>query len=139
MMYTNNILLVAQQNVGRSQLNVITILKNARSTGVHVVCAQEVKFLANGNPPSIYAFTSIVPNYYTGAKPRVVIYWRNNSPFKYQQINHLCDDPDIIVLSVTGPGLQEFKLVNIYNEKRYDEVIGEGHYTIERSLQYLNI
>ena len=54
-------------------------------------------------------------------------------------MNHLCDDPDIIVLSVTGPGLQEFKLVNVYNEKRHGEMIGEGHYTIERSLQHLNI
>ena len=54
-------------------------------------------------------------------------------------MNHLCDDPDIIVLNVTSPGLQEFKLMNIYNEKRHGEVIGEGYYTIKKSLQHLNI
>jgi hypothetical protein len=32
--------------------------------------------------------------------------------------DHLCDDPDVIVLNVTGPGLVEFKLINMYNEKR---------------------
>jgi hypothetical protein len=54
-------------------------------------------------------------------------------------LNHLYDDPNVIILSVTGPGLVEFKLINVYNEKRQGEEIGVGQYTIKRSLERMNI
>lgn len=54
-------------------------------------------------------------------------------------MNHLYDDPNDIILSVTGPGLVEFKLINVYNEKRQGEEIGVGQYIIKRSLERMNI
>jgi hypothetical protein len=54
-------------------------------------------------------------------------------------LNHLCDDPDVIILSITSPGLVEFKLINVYNEKRQGEEIGVGQYIIKRNLERINI
>jgi hypothetical protein len=53
-------------------------------------------------------------------------------------LNHLCDDPDVIVLDISGPGFIGATLVNVYNEKRQDERIGVGQYTVERCLQRMN-
>jgi hypothetical protein len=48
---------------------------------------------------TILAYTPIQPNY-IGDLPRVVAYWRKDLPFQYRQLNHLCDDPDVIVLDI---------------------------------------
>jgi hypothetical protein len=74
---------------------------------------------------TIPAYTPIQPNY-IGDLPRIVAYWRKDSPFQYRQLNYLCDDPDVIVLNISGPGLIEATLVNVYNEKRQDERIRVG-------------
>jgi hypothetical protein len=41
--------------------------------------------------------------------------------------------------NVTGLGLVEFKLINVYNEKRQREEIGIGQYIVKRSLERMNI
>jgi hypothetical protein len=54
------------------------------------------------------------------------------------QLNHLCDNPDVIILNISGPGLIETTLINVYNEKRQDERIEIGQYTVKRCLQRMN-
>jgi hypothetical protein len=138
MVDTNNMFIYLQQNVGRSYNHTITALQNAMEIGAHALLIQKPCYGGGETPIKILAYTPISPNY-TGAKPRVITYWRNDSPFKYCQLNHICDDSDVIILNVTGPGLIEFKLINVYNEKRQGEEIGVGQYTVERSLERKNI
>jgi hypothetical protein len=85
----------------------------------------------------IPAYIPIQPNY-IGDLPRVATYWRKDAPFQYRQLNHLCDNPDVIVLDITGPGLIGITLVNVYNEKRQDERIGVEQYIMKRCLQRMN-
>jgi hypothetical protein len=74
---------------------------------------------------TIPAYILIQPNY-IGDLPRVAAYWRKDLPFQYRQLNHLCDDPDVIILDINDPGLIGIILINVYNEKRQDERIGIG-------------
>ena len=53
-------------------------------------------------------------------------------------MNHLCDNPDVIILDITGSGLLGTILVNVYNEKRQGERIGVGQYTVKKYLQRMN-
>jgi hypothetical protein len=51
-----------------------------------------------------------------------------------------CKDPDIIVLEISGPGIEKFKIFNVYNERRETEnsnII--NNWTVERSLQEIDI
>jgi hypothetical protein len=86
---------------------------------------------------TIFAYIPIQPNY-IGDLPRVATYWRKDAPFQYRQLNHLCDDPDVIILDISGPGLIETILVNVYNEKRQDKRIGVRQYIMKRCLQQMN-
>jgi hypothetical protein len=98
------------------------------------VLVQEPVYRKNGILITIPAYTPIQPNY-IDALPKVATYWRKDAPFQYRQLNHLCDDPDVIVLDITGLGLIGTTLVNVYNEKRQGERIRVGQYTVERCLQ----
>jgi hypothetical protein len=86
---------------------------------------------------TIFTYTPIQPNY-IGDLPRVATYWRKDAPFQYRQLNHLYDNPDVIVLNITGPRLIEITLINVYNEKRQGKRIGIGQYTVKRYLQRMN-
>jgi hypothetical protein len=52
----------------------------------------------------ISVYIPIQPNY-IGDLPRVATYWRKDAPFQYRQLNYLCNNPDVIILDITGPGL----------------------------------
>jgi hypothetical protein len=86
---------------------------------------------------TIPAYIPIQPNYISNL-PKVTAYWRKDAQFQYRQLNHLCDNPDVIILNITGPGLLRTILINVYNEKRQGERIGVKQYTVERYLQRMN-
>jgi hypothetical protein len=86
---------------------------------------QEPAYRGEGILVIIPAYIFIQPNY-IGDLPRVATYWRKDAPFQYRQLNHLCDNLNVIVLDITGPGLIETILVNVYNEKRQGERIRVG-------------
>jgi hypothetical protein len=120
---TNNMLIYLQQNVGRSYPHLITLLQNALKSGAHYVLVQEPAYKENGMLITIPAYIPIQPNY-IGNLPKVTAYWKKDAPFQYRQLNHLCDNPDVIVLDITNPNLLGITLVNVYNEKRQGERIG---------------
>jgi hypothetical protein len=51
----------------------------------------------------------------------------------------LTNDTDIIIIDVFGSNIDTFQIVNIYNEKSLDIESTTTSYTIERSLQNLQL
>jgi hypothetical protein len=70
------------------------------------------------NTISNSAYYTILPD--TLEKPRVVIYARKESTFEFCQLDD-CKDPDIIMLEISGLGIEKFRIFNIYNERRETE------------------
>jgi exonuclease III len=136
---TNYKLVILQQNVAKLYAITQSILQTGLEVKADAIFVQE-PCISHGNLIAHSAYWSVLPNCPNPeTRPRVAVYWRKQSAFKYSQITHLVDDPDILVLNISGPGLPEFQMINIYNEKRSGNDTGIGQYTVERSLQRVNL
>jgi hypothetical protein len=79
------------------------------------------------HPTYIY----ILPPRKEGIRPRVAIFARKNTPNSYTAGPDISSNPDILILQVSGPGINPFQLINIYNKKGLEE---NREWTIKRSL-----
>jgi hypothetical protein len=70
------------------------------------------------NTVSNSAYYTILPD--TLENPRVATYARKESTFEYCQLDD-CKDPEIIILEISDPGIEKFRIFNIYNERRETE------------------
>jgi len=51
----------------------------------------------------------------------------------------LTSDSDIIIIDVSSSNINTFQIINIYNEKSLDVDIHQSIYTVERSLQHIQL
>jgi hypothetical protein len=51
----------------------------------------------------------------------------------------LTESSDIIIIDVSGSNIETFQIINIYNEKSLDSESDSTDYTVERSLQHIQI
>jgi hypothetical protein len=80
------------------------------------------------------AYLVILPPGKENIRPRVAIFARKDTKYSYTARPDITIDPDILVLQISGPGLEPFYLINLYNE----ESLGNSNkWTIQRTLQYL--
>src|SRR5204862_8194084 len=72
-------------------------------------------------------------------RPRVAIYIRKLANLTYCQRTDLTSDSDIIILDISGSNTESFQIINIYNEKSLDCQLNSTSYTVERSLQSIQL
>ena len=109
-----------------------TSLELAFRATIDFVLIQE-PWIANDNVGTVShpAYITILPNKKDNIRPRVAIFARKDTKFSYTARPDIIDDPDILILQISGPGLKPIQLINLYNEK------GLGNnpdYTVKRSL-----
>jgi len=109
-----------------------TTLEIAYKANIDFVLLQE-PYIADDNRGTVShpAFTAILPAT-REIRPRVAIYARKDTIYSYTARPDIINDPDILVLTISGKDLAPIQLYNIYNE----EGLGENKdYTVKRSLQ----
>jgi hypothetical protein len=99
-----------QHNTAKSQANMYTILQYGVETLVDFLLVQEPWMRDSKNTISNSAYYTILPD--TLEKPRVVIYARKESTFEFCQLDD-CKDPDIIMLEISGPGIENLRILNV--------------------------
>ena len=63
------------------------------------------------------AYTAILPPRNENVRPRAAIFARKDTKYSYTARPDITTDPDILILQVSGPGLEPFQLINLYNEE----------------------
>ena len=113
-----------------------TCLELAFKAKIDFVLIQE-PWIAEDNIGTVShpAYIAILPPRKENVRPRVAIYARKDTKYSYTARPDITADPDILVLQISGPGLEPFQLINLYNERDLEK--DGGDYTIERSLQHL--
>jgi hypothetical protein len=126
---------IAQHNTYRQAPVMHTCLELAHRMRVDFVLIQE-PWIADDNRGIVShpAYIGILPATRDNIRPRVAIYARRDTRYSYTARPDITNDPDILVLQVSGPGLEPIQLINLYNEKG----LGDNQdYIIKRSLQHL--
>jgi hypothetical protein len=126
---------ILQNNTDRIPQAMHTSLELAFKATIDFVLIQE-PWIANDNMGTVShpAYITILPNKKDNIRPRVAIFARKDTKFSYTARPDIIDDPDILILQISGPGLKPIQLINLYNEKGLGN---DSDYTVKRSLQYL--
>jgi hypothetical protein len=91
-------------------------------------------YIANDNRGTVShpAYTAIIPTPSENIRPRVAIFARKDTKYSYTARPDIINDPDLLILTISGRGVAPFQLINIYNE----EGLGTNKdWTVKRSLQ----
>jgi hypothetical protein len=110
-----------------------TTLELVFRTNIDFVLLQE-PYIANDNRGTVShpAYTAILPTPRENIRPRVAIFARKDTKYSYTARPDIIDDPDLLILTISGRGVAPFQLINIYNE----EGLGTTKdWTVKRSLQ----
>ena len=62
-------------------------------------------------------YTAILPQRKENIRPRVAIFARKDTKFSYMTRPDITADPNILILQISGPGLEPFQLINLYNKE----------------------
>jgi hypothetical protein len=132
---------ILQHNTNKNQYVMHSCLESAIKFKTDFICIQEPWIAFNNNAAytvSHSAYYCILPDS-QNIRPRVAIYARKQSSFSFCHRTDLTSDTDIVIVDVSGPGIETFQIINIYNEKSLDSDPEFTDYTVERSLQYVQL
>src|SRR5207244_13048547 len=106
-----------QHNTARNIANMHTCLQIGIERNIDFILLQE-PYIGNDNiTASNAAYHCILPQTTLPAKPRVLIYAKKQFCFNYCQLTDEINDPDMLILQISCPGIQKFKLLNVYNHR----------------------
>lgn len=127
---------IYQHNTARLIPVMHTVLELALEAAIDFVLIQE-PYIAEDNRGTVShpAYITILPRPRDDIRPRVAIYARKDTAFKYTSRPDIIDDSDVLALTISGDSIAPFELYNVYNEKSLG--ISE-EYTVKRSLQNIN-
>lgn len=121
-----------QNNVGRNQHSMVTCLEIGLELDVDFILFQEPWFSTTDyftiSHPS---YTTILPQT-SPLRPRVAIFHKRLSKYKFCQRDDLVSDSDMIAIDILGSDIPDLQLVNIYNERSLRE--DDDSWTIDRAL-----
>ena len=128
----NSRIQIFQHNCNRSTNAMQSCLESAREKKIDIVLFQESWIGNNNITISHPAFTSIIPA--TTVRSRVITFISKNATKNLRCTNRadISADADLQAISVSAAGLQEFLLLNVYNEKSLQD--DSNMYTVERTL-----
>jgi hypothetical protein len=131
--YNNSNIEVIQHNTARLVPAMHTCLERAFKANIDFVLIQE-PWIANDNKGTVSysAYNSILPNIIEDIRPRVAIFALKATPYSYTARPDIVNDPDLLILQISGASIGSFQLINLYTEKG----LGVNRdWTIKRSLQ----
>jgi len=131
-------ILIMQHNTARNPNVMYSCLEIAKESATDFVLMQEPWIEIDNN--AVYtishpSYHCILPTIVSNIRPRVSIYARKQSKFSFCQRTDLTLDSDILIIDISGPKMEPFHLINIYNEKSLDPDLNSTNYIVERSLQ----
>ena len=128
---------IIQHNTARCQNVMYSVLEIAKESAIDFILIQEPWIfqtdsmtLTISHPTYDYILPSIVNN----IRPRVAIYVKKQSVYKFCQRTDLTADFDIIIIDISGQNIKSFQIVNIYNEKSLNPDLNSINYIVKRSL-----
>ena len=133
---------IMQHNTARYSNIMHSCLETAVKSSIDLVLIQEPSIIFQDNiaiTVSHPAYYCILPNSSNNIRPRVAIYIRKLANLTYCQRTDLTSDSDIIILDISGSNIESFQIINIYNEKSLDCQLNSTSYTVERSLQSIQL
>ena len=114
-----------------------TTLELAFKADIDFVLIQE-PYIANNNRGTVShpAYIAILPTLSENIRPRVAIFARKDTKYSYTTRPDILNDPNLLILTISGRGLAPIQLINVYNE----EGLGENKdWTVKRSLQDIKL
>ena len=131
---------ILQHNAAKMKEAMYSILETATRFLVDFVILQE-PWIAKDNISTISqsAYYCILPTISNNIRPRVAIYARKQSRYSFCHRTDLTADTDIIIIDVSGPDIETFQIINIYNERSLDPDSDSTSWTVERSLQDIEL
>jgi Endonuclease-reverse transcriptase len=134
---------IIQHNTARTSNVMYSVLEIAKESATDFVLIQEpsVAFDNNNNVIIIShsTYNCILPRISNNIRSRVAIYAKKQSVYKFCQRTDLTADSDIIIIDVSGPNIETFQIINIYNEKSLNPDSDSTDYTVKRSLHNIQI
>src|SRR4030095_4505505 len=129
---TSNRIEILQNNTDRIPEAIYISLELAFKATTDFILIQE-PWIADNNIGTVShpAYITILPNKKDNIRPRIAIFARKDTKFSYTARPDIINDPDILILQISGPGLKLIQLINLYKKN----VLGKNSdYTVKRSL-----
>ena len=144
---------IIQHNTNRNPNVMYSLLEIARESATDFVLVQEPWIEADKKDKNVIytishpTYNCILPNTVNGIRPRVAIFAKKQSVYKFCQRTDITADSDIIIIDVSGQNIDSFQIINVYNEKSLnsdadadaDADADSTDYTVERSLQNIQL
>ena len=138
---TSSKISILQHNTNKSQIIMQSCLEIAIELSIDFILIQEswIAFDNNNNNAaytiSHSAYYCILPESINNIRPRVAIFARKLSKYKFCYRTDLISDFDIIIIDISESDIDTFQIINIYNEKSLNTQSNNNNsYTVERSL-----
>ena len=139
MIDTNSRISIMQHNTARSINIMHSCLEIVTKSSIDFVLIQEFWIAADNITTVSHAAYYCILSNSQNLRPRVAIYVRKQANLTYCQRTDLTSDSDIIIIDVSSSNINTFQIINIYNEKSLDSDSDESSYTVERSLQHIQL
>jgi hypothetical protein len=135
---------ILQHNTNRSSIIMYSYLEIAIESYTDFVLIQEPWIAFDNFSNAAYtishpAYHCILPSTTNNIRPRVAIFARKQANYKICYKSNLTSDSDIIIIDVSADNIETFQIINIYNERNLDSEADSTNYTVERSLQYIQL
>ena len=126
-----------QHNAAKTPEVIHTTLELAKESSIDFVLIQE-PWIAFQNNSLLHishsSYHCILPSISNNIRPRVAIYARKQLRYNYYQRTNMTSSFNIIILDISGPNIETFHIINIYNEKSLDPEYEFTDYTMKRYL-----
>ena len=123
-----------QHNCARSTNTMISCLEYDLENKIDIICMQESWIESNQITISHSAFNRILSeqNEDESHKQRVITFVSKSFQYSVTSRSDLCSDTNIQILNISGTNIENFSILNVYNEKC--QKTNSNEYTIERKL-----
>ncbi len=128
-----------QHNCARSTNTMISCLEYGLENKIDIICIQEPWIGSNQITISHPAFFKILPDQEQDEnhKQRVITFVSKSFRYSVTPRSDLCADIDIQILNISGTNIENFSIINVYNEKCQKQ--NSNEYTIERKLTSIEL
>jgi hypothetical protein len=126
-----------QHNCARSTNTMISCLKDDLEKKINIICMQESWLEDNQIIISYSTFNKILSEQKKTHRQRVITFVFKSFEFSITFRSNLCSDTNIQIFNISEINIDNFTIVNVYNEKCQKS--NSNEYTIERKLRTIEL
>jgi hypothetical protein len=126
-----------QHNCAKSTNTMISCLKYDLKKKINIICIQESWIEANQIIISHSTYNRILSDQKESHKQRVMTFVFKSFKFSITSRSNLCTNTNIQILNISETNIENFTIVNVYNEK--SQKSNSDEYTIERKLKTIEL